>query len=93
MVLEAFRKANLRLKSQMCAFVKNSVSFLGDHDENGVRTDSKKGWEIVDYPALTNVGELVTFLEMASYYRKFIAGFSKITKGLYSLVSLKSTWK
>ncbi|KAK6030416.1 hypothetical protein OSTOST_03453 [Ostertagia ostertagi] len=61
-----------------------SVSFLGHYiDKDGVRTDPEKIRKIAEYPLPTSAAELRTFLGMASYYRKFIAGFAKLTKNLY----------
>ncbi|EYC05726.1 hypothetical protein Y032_0080g1333 [Ancylostoma ceylanicum] len=93
LVLEALRRANLRLKPQKCDFIQESVSFLGHYiDKEGVKTDKEKVRKIVEYPIPKNVAELRTFLGMASYYRKFIAGFSKMAKGLYNLISPKTKW-
>ncbi|XGW13215.1 hypothetical protein V3C99_013667, partial [Haemonchus contortus] len=92
-VFEALGKANLRLKPQKCTFFRESVSFLGHYiDKDGVKTDPEKVRKIVEYPLPTNAAELRTFLGMASYYRKFIAGFAKLTKNLYRLLSPKTTW-
>ncbi|EYC17427.1 hypothetical protein Y032_0030g2043 [Ancylostoma ceylanicum] len=93
LVLEALRMANLRLKPQKCEFLRDSVSFLGHYiDKEGVKTNKEKVRKIVEYPIPKNVAELRTFLGMASYYRKFIAGFSKMAKGLYNLISPRTKW-
>lgn len=93
-VLQCMRRANLRLKPQKCKFVRNEVSFLGHKiSEKGVQTDLAKIEEISRYPQPVSVRELRTFLGMASYYRKFIMGFSKIAKSLYNLTSPKTPWK
>ncbi|EYB94915.1 hypothetical protein Y032_0166g90 [Ancylostoma ceylanicum] len=94
LVLTALRKANLKLKPQKCEFFKKEVSFLGHKiNEEGVTTDPDKVCKIQQYPAPRNVSDLRTFLGMASYYRKFILGFSKIAKPLYNLTSPKMEWK
>lgn len=93
MIFGAMRKARLRLKPQKCGFIREHVSFLGHIvNKNGVQTDPEKVTTIVDYPEPRNVGQLRTFLGMASYYRKFILGFSKIAKCLYRLTSPKEGW-
>ncbi|EYC40353.1 hypothetical protein Y032_0618g710 [Ancylostoma ceylanicum] len=94
MVLGAMRKANLRLKPQKCHFLNEKVEFLGHVIQaNGVSTDPDKIRKMTDYPTPKNVGELRTFLGMASYYRKFILRFAKIAKCLYELTSTKAEWK
>lgn len=94
MVLQAFRHANLKFKPQKCAFFRDKVNFLGHViDENGVRTDPDKVDKIRGYPVPQNMAELRAFLGLASYYRKFILGFSKIAKPLYDLTSPKTEWQ
>ncbi|WKY07226.1 hypothetical protein Q1695_007004 [Nippostrongylus brasiliensis] len=94
LVFDALRKANLRLKPQKCEFLKESVSFLGHRiHKDGVGADLEKIQRIVDYPTPRSVGDLRTFLGMASYYRKFIAGFSAIAKSLYRLTSPNNSWQ
>ncbi|EYC35032.1 hypothetical protein Y032_1180g3735 [Ancylostoma ceylanicum] len=94
MVFRAFRKANLKLKPQKCEFFKRKVHFLGHIiDDSGVSTDPDKISKIKEYPAPSNVNELRTFLGMAAYYRKFILGFSRIARPLYSLTSPKAKWR
>lgn len=94
LVFEALRKAHLRLKPQKCNLLKPSVSFLGHCiDKDGVKTDAEKVEKVVEYPTPKSVSELRTFLGMAAYYRKFIAGFSRMAKNLYNLTSPKTTWK
>lgn len=46
----------------------------------------------MSYPAPKNVKELRTILGMASFYKKFCLGFSKITACLFSLTSPKMKW-
>ncbi|EPB74942.1 hypothetical protein ANCCEY_05959 [Ancylostoma ceylanicum] len=88
------RKADLLLEHQKCAVVKDSVSFLDNYiDVNCVRTNSETVKKIVDYPAPKNVGELGTSLEIVSYHREFIAGFSKAAKAPCSVTGPKVTWK
>ncbi|XGW19137.1 hypothetical protein V3C99_003171, partial [Haemonchus contortus] len=93
-VLGALRKANLRLKPQKCEFFQDKVAFLGHLiDKDGIKADPDKVKKIAQYPAPRKVAELRTFLGMASYYRKFIAGFSKLARSLYALTSPKTKWK
>ncbi|RCN42425.1 hypothetical protein ANCCAN_11574 [Ancylostoma caninum] len=53
--------------------------------------DPKNVEAISKYEVPKNAKELRTFLGMASFYRKFCLGFSKIAGGLFALTS--SVWK
>ncbi|KAL6726387.1 hypothetical protein Aduo_008362 [Ancylostoma duodenale] len=94
LVFEAMRRANLKLKAQKCEFFKQEISFLGHMiNQEGVATDPGKVEKIREYPRPQNVAQLRTFLGMASYYRKFIFKFARITECLYQLTSPKAQWR
>jgi hypothetical protein len=42
--------------------------------------DPSKIQDVLSWNAPTSVGEICSFLRLAGYYRRFIEGFSKITK-------------
>ncbi|EYC34973.1 hypothetical protein Y032_1220g3764 [Ancylostoma ceylanicum] len=93
-VCARLKEAGLRLKAQKCVLMQTQVSFLGHViDSEGVHMDPKKVEAISRYEAPKNVKELRTFLGMASFYRKFCLGFSKVAGCLFALTSSKSVWK
>ena len=51
----------------------------------GISVDPQKKKAIVDWKPPTNVTEVRSFLGLASYYRKFVEGFSKIATPLTKL--------
>ena len=51
----------------------------------GISVDPQKIEAIVDWKPPTNVTEVRSFLGLASYYRKFVEGFSKIATPLTKL--------
>lgn len=53
----------------------------------GIKTDEAKTKAVDDWKRPTNKSELRSFLELVSYYRKFIKDFAKIAKCLHSLTS------
>jgi hypothetical protein len=48
--------------------------------------DPAKVKEIVDWSIPSTITEVRSFLGLASYYRRFIEGFSKIAKSMTSLL-------
>ena len=48
---------------------------------------------VLDWPRPQSVHDIRSFLGLASYYRKFIKGFSQIAKPLIDLTRGKVTWR
>ena len=85
-VLERIREAGLRLKPRKCKFSQELVTYLGHVvSARGVETDPEKLKAVRDYPEPTNVKSLRSFLGLASYYRRFVPGFSAVAGPLHSL--------
>ena len=51
----------------------------------GIAVDPSKVKDVLKWPAPTTVKEIRSFLGRASYYRRFIEGFSKIAKPMIEL--------
>uniref|UniRef100_A0A3Q7EXW3 Reverse transcriptase domain-containing protein n=1 Tax=Solanum lycopersicum TaxID=4081 RepID=A0A3Q7EXW3_SOLLC len=60
--------------------------------KNQVRIDPKKVQAIVDWQAPRHVKDLRSFLGLANYYRKFIAGYSKRAAALTDLLKKDVKW-
>ena len=94
-VLTAIRKAGLKLKPTKCHFGQTSVKFLGFQiADAGLNPDPEKVKAIKEYPAPKDLTELRRFIEMISYYRRFISGFSDIANPLHRLLQkdVKFDW-
>jgi hypothetical protein len=54
--------------------------------EGGISVDPSKIQDVLSREAPKNVSEICSFLGIARYYRKFIDGFSKISKTMAELL-------
>lgn len=83
LVFDRLRAAGLKLKPTKCRFLRKQVAFLGHVvSSHGIKTDPEQVKAVKTWPVPLNVKELQSFLGLASYYRKFILGFSIITEPL-----------
>ena len=76
-----------------CEFLRDKVDYLGfEVSANGVNASPEKVKAILDWLHPQTVDDIRSFLGLASYYRKFIRGFSQIAKPLTDLTREKKTW-
>ena len=69
-----------------CDFYQPQIQYLGHIiSEVGIVVDPKKIQAIKDYPTLTSVTNIRSFLGLAGYYRNFIENFSRITCPMMAL--------
>jgi deoxyuridine 5'-triphosphate nucleotidohydrolase len=84
---DRLRKAGLKAKLKKCEFGKRELTFLGFRTgKDGLRADPDKVNKITTCPAPKNVAEVRAFLGLASYYRRFVANFAKITEPIRRLL-------
>ncbi|GJV24141.1 putative reverse transcriptase domain-containing protein, partial [Tanacetum coccineum] len=85
-ILELLKKERLYAKFLKCDFWLDSVQFLGHViDSSGVHVDPFKIEAIKSWAAPTTPTEVRQFLGLVGYYRRFIEGFSLISKPLTKL--------
>lgn len=88
LVLSRLQQEGLKVKLEKCAFFKRKVQYLGHLiSEEGVSTDPSKISTVANWPHPTNSSELRSFLGFASYYRRFVSGFSKLAAPLNRLAA------
>ena len=86
-VFKILRERRLYAKFSKFQFWLDKVAFLGHViSEEGISVDPQKIEAIVNWKPPTNVSEVRSFLGLASYYRKFVEGFSKIATPLTNLL-------
>jgi hypothetical protein len=77
-----------------CEFWISEVLFLGHIiNRDGLAVDPKKVAAILDWKAPKDVRGIKSFIVMASYYRCFIEGFSKIARTMTALLAKKVEFK
>uniref|UniRef100_A0A8C7XG91 ribonuclease H n=1 Tax=Oryzias sinensis TaxID=183150 RepID=A0A8C7XG91_9TELE len=87
-VLGRLHREGLKVKLEKCCFFRKEVNYLGHLvSREGVSTDPSKVSAVANWPHPTTVSELRSFLGFASYYRRFVEGFSKLAAPLHRLVA------
>lgn len=82
-IINALHNANMKISDEKSNFFQDSIEYLGHIiKHNRITVDPNKIETIKNYPEPKNLKELRSFLGLASYYRKFIKDFAKITKPL-----------
>nr|GEW53040.1 putative reverse transcriptase domain-containing protein [Tanacetum cinerariifolium] len=90
LILELLKKEQLYAKFSKCEFWIPKVQFLGHViDSHGIHIDPAKIESIKDWVSPKTATEIRQFLSLAGYYRRFIEGFSKITKSMTKLTQKK----
>ncbi|GJY55352.1 putative reverse transcriptase domain-containing protein [Tanacetum coccineum] len=80
----------LYAKFSKCEFSIPKVQFLGHViDSKGIHVDPTKIESIKDWASPKSPTEILQFLGLAGYYRRFIEGFSKIAKPMTKLTQKK----
>lgn len=86
-ILERLRQSNLKIQPHKCEFLRKEVLYLGHLiTDKGIYPDPKKVKVLQEYPVPTTTKQLKSFIAFASYYRKFIPNFSKISQKLTELL-------
>ncbi|GJU09204.1 putative reverse transcriptase domain-containing protein [Tanacetum coccineum] len=85
-ILKLLKKEELYAKFSKCKFWINTVKFLGHViDSSGIHMDPAKIEVVKNWASPTTPSEIHQFLGLAGYYRRFIEGFSKISKPMTEL--------
>lgn len=85
-VLSLLRTHKLLAKTSKCLFGVTSMEFLGHIlSSDGIATDPKKIKAVQDWPVLQNAKDVLSFLGLANFYRRFVKNFSQIAAPLTAL--------
>lgn len=92
-VMKRLEKHGIRIKKSKCAFLQDSVEYLGYRiDAQGLHPTASKVEAIVNEPAPQNVTELRSFLGLLNYYGKFLANVSTLLHPLHQLLHIDTPW-
>jgi hypothetical protein len=87
LVLQKLREHQLYAKLSKCECWLKQVPFLGHiSSEGGISVDLSKIKDVLSWDTPKSVSDILSFLRLAGYYRRFIKGFSKITKPMIELL-------
>ena len=91
--LDILRQHKLYAKLSKCSFMQPSVEYLGVIiDADGLHVEDRKIAAIRNWPELRNKTDVLQFLGLASYYRKFIDNFSVVAAPLTDLLKKDVPW-
>ena len=90
-VLDELGRHGLTVKYSKCAFGQKKVEYLGHLIGGGVlAVPSHRATAMADYLRPRTKKQLRSFLGAASYYRKFVRGFAKMSSALSPATSMSS---
>lgn len=92
---EILSKANLKISPTKSRFCMKRLRFLGYVlSEEGISADPERIRPIIEYPRPKTVKEVRRLIGMASWYRRFINDFSKLTVPITNLLkkNVKFVW-
>ena len=93
-VLSKLNDRNLKVKPEKCEFHQHNLRFLGFIvGRNGIQIDPEKTRSVSEWPTPKTVKDVQSFLGLANYNRKFIAGYSRIANPLTELTKKEIGFK
>jgi hypothetical protein len=94
LVLQKLQDHKLYAKLSKCEFWLKQVAFL-EHIilKGGISVDPSKVQDVLSWKVPTSVSDIQSFLGLTGYYRRFIEGFSKISKPMTELLMKDKKFK
>jgi hypothetical protein len=93
-VFKWLENAGLKLSPEKCFFFKEELPFLGHVvSRKGINTNPEKLRIIEEFPIPRDLMQLRGFIALASYYRRFVKGFSSIAEPLNRLLKKDTPYR
>ena len=93
-VLQRLQKSNLMLSSKKCSLFQLEVPFLGHIvGQKGVRKDPQKVAVVREWSVPTNVAEVRSYLDLRTYYRRFVPDFASVAVPLHQLTRKRARFQ
>ena len=93
-VLERIQSSHLKLSPDKCHLFQNEVTFLGHViSKDGVLPNPDNVAKLVNWPIPQNATDVRSYLGLASYYRRFIKGYSDIAYPMTQLTRKECQFK
>jgi hypothetical protein len=94
LVLQKLQEHRLYTNLSMYKFWLKQVAFLGNVIlKGGISVDPSKVQDVLSWKAPMSVSDIQSFLVLAGYYRRFIDGFSKISKPMTEMLEKDRNFK
>ena len=91
--LTRLREAKLYGRLHKCEFLKDQVEYLGfEVSPRGIQASPGKVRAIIEWPRPKSVHDVRSFLGLASYYRRFVRGFSEMARPLTQMTKHRVEW-
>lgn len=92
-VLDCIIASGLKIHESKCKWACSEVDYVGFViSRDGVKAQEDKLRAVREFPVPTTVTQVRSFLSLASYYRRFISGFSHIAGPLDALLKKGTQW-
>ena len=87
-------ESGLCARMSKCQFMRSEVSYLGHGtDAEGLHPLSNKVQAVVDAPSPCSVQELKAYLDLLTYYGKFLPDVPSVLIPLYRLLRKRLQWR
>ena len=93
-VMRILQEQKLFVRLRKCRFEQSEIKFLGHLvGVDGIKVDPAKIAVVKDWPVPLNLTQVQSFLGLATYFRKFIQGFSNLVAPLTGLSKKGVIWE